>query len=191
MLAYSLSHAGTLPGTVWSLNLVPLEKLNLRRNHLTGSLPSEWIGPEDVWPHMWYIDLRWNDLNGTYPTTDPGPHFRLRNRNQYNDPDNNHDPTIYLEPMNAGFGLCGPLPQIRSRIVERFEEDWTERTITELQTLPTCAVKTGNGYQRLMELQTLGSCAVKTGIRHERFIGEERLLACLNRSWKGGSGGLL
>ncbi len=144
MLTNALSYAGTLPGRAWSLNLIPLEKLNLRRNHFTGSLPSEWIGPEDVWPHMWYIDLRWNDLNGTYPTADPGPHFRLRNRNQYNDPDNNHDPTIYLKPMNAGFGLCGPLPQIHPRIVERFEEDWRERTITELRTLPTCAVKTGN-----------------------------------------------
>jgi hypothetical protein len=88
------------------MGMKSLKKLNLRHNLLSGTLPADWIGPGDVWPSVQYIDLRYNDLVGSFPVVAPGPNFRIQSRRG-----GDRNPNLFLEPMNYGFGMCGPTPQ--------------------------------------------------------------------------------
>eukprot|EP00884_Botryococcus_braunii_P020299 jgi/Botrbrau1/6953/Bobra.0215s0030.1 len=93
---------GSLPGEEWAVNMKDLERLILRSNPLSGSLPDCWFTEGGAWPVVSLIDVRWTNISGAIPGRG-GIVEPLMNMG-------GNRKMMFVEPLAPGHGLCGPNP---------------------------------------------------------------------------------
>ena len=77
-------------------------------SHFAGSLPPAWLAHASAWSaNVSVLDVSFNDLNGSLPADAVLGGSIVPGNPTFN---GTAAATVMLDPMNAGYGLCGALP---------------------------------------------------------------------------------